>query len=38
MIYHFYLKKMKTEKVEKHVANLHDKTKSGIHIKISSKF
>ena len=33
MIYHFYLKKMEIEKVEKLVANLHDKTKYVIHIR-----
>ena len=33
MIYHFYLKKMKIEKVEKLIANLHDKIEYVIHIK-----
>ena len=33
MIYHFYLKKMEIEKVEKLVANLHDKTKYVTHIR-----
>ena len=33
MIYHFYLKKMEIEKVEKLVANLHDKNKYVIHIR-----
>ena len=33
MIYHFYLKKMEIEKVEKLVANLHDKTKYVIRIR-----
>ena len=33
MIYHFYHKKMKTEKVEKLTANLPDKTEYVIHIK-----
>ena len=32
MIYHFYLKKMKIEKVEKLVAILHDKTEYAIHL------
>ena len=32
MIYYFYLKKRKIEKVEKLVANLHDKTEYLIHI------
>ena len=32
MIYYFYLKKKKIEKVEKLVANLHDKTEYLIHI------
>ena len=33
MIYHFYLEKMKIEKVEKLIANLHDKIEYVIHIK-----
>ena len=32
-IYHFYYKKMKIEKFEKLVANLHDKTEYVIHIR-----
>ena len=30
----FLFQRMKTEKVEKHVPNLHDKTEYAIHIKI----
>ena len=33
MIYHFYRKKMKIEKVEQLVTNLHDKTEYVIHIR-----
>ena len=33
MIYHFYLKKWKIEKVEKLVGNLHDKTEYIIYIR-----
>ena len=32
LLYHFYQKKMKIEKVEKLVANLHDKTEYVINI------
>ena len=33
LIYHFYQKRMKIEKVEKLVADLHDKTEYVIHIR-----
>ena len=33
MIYNFYQKKLKIRKVEKLVANLHDKTEYVIHIR-----
>ena len=33
MIYHFYQKRMKIEKVEKLVANLYNKTEYVIHIR-----
>ena len=33
MIYHFLLERTKIEKVEKLVANLHDKTEYVIHIR-----
>ena len=33
MIYHFYQKKMKIEKVEKRAASLHDKIEYVIHLR-----
>ena len=36
-IYHFYQKKTKLEKAIKPVANLHDKTEYGIHIRNSKQ-
>ena len=33
MIFHFYLKKGKLKKLKKHVANVHDKVESVIHIR-----
>ena len=36
-IYHFYQKKTKLEKATKLVANLHDKTEYGIHIRNSKQ-
>ena len=33
MIYHFYLKKLKVEEVEKLAANLHDEKEYAMHIK-----
>ena len=33
MIYHFYQKRIKFERVEKLVTNLHDKTEYVIHIR-----
>ena len=32
MIYHFYQERMKIEKVDKLVSNLHDKTEYVIHV------
>ena len=37
MIYHFYIERMKIERFEKFVANIHDKIKYVIHIKTDIK-
>ena len=37
MVYHFYIERMKIERFEKFVANMHDKIKYVIHIKTDIK-